>query len=153
MKITELAQKWIDYLKKNPRKAQGTLDAGGGKRCCLGHLCYLDKNLKRVRSSFKMSGFDYVLLSSPRKIFCGFLPKETCKKVNLSPKGCLNNKGKIIFKKFVEKNNLEPVSDFSGYSLADINDKTNITHKQMGKLIELLYKGNGFKKYEDSFTS
>jgi len=39
-----IAYAWAKYL-ENPRRKQavGVLDAGEGKRCCLGHLCYMLK--------------------------------------------------------------------------------------------------------------
>lgn len=34
--------KWIDFLEvKSRRKTTGWLDDGNGKRCCLGHACYV----------------------------------------------------------------------------------------------------------------
>jgi hypothetical protein len=42
-------QKWIDFLKKPGRKsAIESLDRGRGRRCCLGHGCYV-MGLKPVR--------------------------------------------------------------------------------------------------------
>lgn len=42
-------QKWIDFLKiKGRRKALGLLDAGGGRRCCLGHGCFV-LGIKRAK--------------------------------------------------------------------------------------------------------
>lgn len=42
-------QKWIDFLKKPGRKsAIESLDQGRGRRCCLGHGCYV-MGLKPVR--------------------------------------------------------------------------------------------------------
>lgn len=33
-------RRWIDFLKKRSKKTIGSLDHGGGHRCCLGHGCY-----------------------------------------------------------------------------------------------------------------
>lgn len=51
-------RKWIDFLKvKGRKKAIGVLDAGGGKRCCLGHGCYiLDINRSKFDDDEYSSG-------------------------------------------------------------------------------------------------
>lgn len=147
MKIPSLAKKWIEFLMKNPRKAKGMLDKGGGRRCCLGHLCYLDNDLKREKdkegffSYFEGDGFHYPTTKNTAE-----LPKSTCSKVDLRPCGEFNEKGVGIAAEFLKKNNIK--SSTTCYGLTSINDVTKISHAKMGELIELLYKKKGFVTYD-----
>lgn len=133
MKIPELAQKWIEFLKTGPLKAKGALDRGGGRRCCLGHLCYLDKDLEKTkienRYLYEGSGIQ--------------LPDKILNKVKLTRLGLLNFSGKVMALRYIKEQGVKS-SRYLFDSLSDINDETNITHAQMGKLIEKLYEGDGF---------
>lgn len=151
-KIPVLAKKWIAFLKKNPKKAKERLDEGGGRRCCLGHLCYLDSGLKRKKCH---RGFMYTEKGADdgRTEKETELPGSTRRKVGIQSQGEFNKRGWGICEKFLKDNNISLVGPRNlaeqYYSLAYVNDFSDITHKQMGQLIELLYKGGGFLNEKD----
>ena len=140
--MPELAKKWIRFLKRNPRKTKGALDRGRGRRCCLGHLCFIDEDLERIRDSEC-----FVYKTGEGHLVRSTLPWKTAGKVNLYCDGKFNEKGRLIVKEFIDKHSLKS-KDGELESLVHVNDSTSITHRQMGQLIEKLYKNNGFEQYK-----
>lgn len=50
--IRENRMKWINFLMtKGRKKTKGTLDKGDGKRCCLGHACFILGITKRISTT------------------------------------------------------------------------------------------------------
>jgi hypothetical protein len=75
-----IAMKWAEYLEQPGRKqVSGVLDAGGGRRCCLGHLCAM----LGVRSVARYNAAGMPSLARSYNGWLSVLPHSVVKKTGM----------------------------------------------------------------------
>lgn len=148
--MNEYQETWIAALAENPPKTRGKLAeisrVAGSEvsgvitgECCLGVACRALGAESRIQS-----GHDYLFYGTQS----GTLPPAISLKLNIGFVGQLTVPGMKIAREFLANNNIEIlVPNCSPTCLVDINDNTNITHKQMAELIKLLFENDGFVTY------
>jgi hypothetical protein len=121
-------RKWIDFLREDGRKkAVDALDVGNEERCCLGHACFVLGVEQHVSVSQENSnGIFY-----GKGWNCGAAPAELIELVGLRSSG-----GSFAPFTFAVEMNLQSLMITS---LAELNDKTNYTPKEIGDFIESHY--------------
>lgn len=117
-------QKWIDFLMKPARRKEiGTLDAGKGFRCCLGHGCYaLDLPRQHVVDPDGNEIFEYYGQS-------GVAPEGFVKRVGLyDQEGTTRYYGVWL-------------GEWEVSSLIEVNDDTDATPQQIGEYLQSVIDG------------
>jgi len=116
--ILENRKKWITFLKTNPPKIKGMLESfkNQSERCCLGHGCYVFNLQKEVDNQVIYEGSIYC---APPKL--------------IELLGLRDDMGNI------------PQGYFDGDNvyteLTEMNDETNMTHKEIGEYLESVIEG------------
>lgn len=105
-------RKWIDFLKARSKKTIGSLDVGGGERCCLGHGCYALK----VRRVLKNGEYSY-----------GEAERQDVAPIEfMQVVGLWNQHGSVA----------DQGARFSQPSLVQLNDDDNWSPKEIAKYLE-----------------
>lgn len=120
-------QIWLAFLRKKGRKkATQILDAGDGKRCCLGHACFALNIERRAYATFIVYGAS----DEP-----SLAPFEVRRKLGIrSSAGDLEKMVDITNDKRRKNGDLREVR-----SLAKLNDETSFTPKMIADFIEEQY--------------
>lgn len=110
-------KKWIERLLTNPPKYTKALadPENPESACCLGHYCIANKIPKEIDIRVYFNGSNQIL------------PCDEARILNITRDGGFSIEGQKFLRTFV--------MFFDNYSLANINDNTNLNHKQIGKLI------------------
>lgn len=127
--ILAARQKWIDFLLiKGRRKATGILDEGDGHRCCLGHACYVLGLPRKPRES---RGFSYDNGESE------LAPPMLIESLGLwdAEGGTQSIEHKITLARF------EDSLHDSYPTLAQINDETDASPRQIGEYLATVIEG------------
>jgi len=138
--VLENRKIWINFLKKKDRKkAYGALDEGGGKRCCLGHACYV-LGIER-----RNDGPDHPIYYGA-KLEDAFAPDELIEAVGLwDNDGSVRSgpsfhiKGKQ-FQSLAAANDAETVYDYDEEDNVVMSD-FNATPQQIGAYLESVIQG------------
>ena len=147
---TDDLQKWLSVL-RHPLavKQTGELEKHPGGagisswcRCCLGHLCYALDVPRHTRE--EPESMIYYGETDPNKKHDhpdhsdGLLPRTTAKRMDITVCGA-----------FVED---IWVRGGKWSSLADLNDGSNLSPKEIADVIETQWSVGNFKTYEQSFS-
>lgn len=148
-------QTWIDFLMKPGRKkAKGFLDIGNGNRCCLGHAC-IALNIKKVKEA---ANFDEAKFSFGRQEDTQAAPKELIYLLGLHAEmgewevpadesfwdieednSIFENYFAKISKLKLSKKKIDLLRECN--SLADLNDETDFTPRQIGIYLQSVIEG------------
>jgi hypothetical protein len=116
-------QQVVKFLQQPKRKkAQGSLDRGDGKRCCLGHMCYV-LGLKRTPQTARIA------YGHSKEV--GYAPTELLSLLGLY---CVRGGSKKLDTLRIEGNT-------KYHNLASINDNTDTTPQAIGKYLESVIEG------------
>lgn len=131
----EFFEKWIAFLKTNPRKCRFRLEDADerDRRCCLGHACFLSGISREVRN-------DLVFYEDKSSS----LPLSLADILKIDICGAFNQKGIALVRIYLRENFIKIYEPLDSNDLMSLNDFTNMTHAQIGEVIEMLYKNDGF---------
>lgn len=127
--VLQNRQKWAEFLMQ-PRRRKGTgqLDEGNGERCCIGHACYLLGAERKVC----VSGYLY---ENERNI----APESIMQQLGMYDEiGGLPHESKEWNSPILEEYVIDNVTIGS---LAELNDNTTITPREIGAYLLTVIKG------------
>ena len=152
-KVQENRRRWLDYLATDPPKAVTMLEnllPYKCPRCCMGHACHV---LVPWTRTFHPDDEEDGMGKTHLGITVNYLgegvimPHDVCAMLDITSEGQLENPIELDEDRFSDDADSELVESGKVGSLVELNDCTDLTHAEIGKIIEVQFKADNFKPF------
>lgn len=143
--IEENRKNWIAYL-RDPKRQKGkhALDIGDGRRCCLGHYCYMTYEKYGVKRAMHNVGTGLEAYYNGRETR---LPPKLAASLDISDVGFFRHDVDLSGRAEKPRTHVGDWGADKIDSLAALNDKTDLTPAEIADFIEKGFENDLFYRF------